>query len=349
MLHIRKIKLVLILMLMVSLSFAQKSEKKLPFYNNLEQNQLNNSKEEITYDFTLNSTIWDFLHNPTVITNNQVWDDPEFSIPVDFDFYLNGIQIDSLSFRSGGGAELEGIDASGQETDMFIIPFGADIIDRGYNTSVASSEISYKLIGSEGSHILQIQWKNVGFYNEIDSLGTSTSYTNFQLWLFEANSKIEFIYGPRSIENKPVIFGSFTGPMIGLTNSDFSTSFLLSGQATNPTLMNSQAYIVGIPNANAVYTFELKIVGVEENLEKSDLQFSPNPVLNELFVSIDVSSFTNYSMRIYNSIGQVVYSNQSLNSNQFNIDVSDFDAGIFYIELMDKISAKKISKKIVKL
>ena len=77
-----------------------------------------------------------------------------------------------------------------------IIPYGADIADRGYNTPISESDVFYKLTGEPGSRIFKLEWKNVGFYREIAEQGTANNYTNFQLWIYEGSSDIEVRFGP---------------------------------------------------------------------------------------------------------------------------------------------------------
>lgn len=336
-------------MLMLSPTLnAQHSEKEKILSQDKNQKFHNNRKNTPSYSFTLKSTMWDFLSNPTILTNS-VWDDPEFSIPIDFDFYLFGQKIDSLSFREGLGSDLVGIDSAGNQTEFYIVPFGVDIIDRSYNSGQSSSIISYKTIGSAGNQILQIEWKNVGFYGELDSLGTADSYSNFQMWIFEEDSRIEMVYGPSLITNPTLAFESYTGPIIGVVDNDAMNYYLLSGMAANPSLVNSLSYLVGVPNTGVVYEFSPVITSIIEEIDLSDLKFSPNPVSDELFFDLNINNTSDYSLRIYNSVGQIVFKSNYLSSNQFSVDVSDWDAGIFYVELLSKATSQKVSRKIIKL
>ncbi|MDB4088086.1 hypothetical protein N9544_00525 [Flavobacteriales bacterium] len=140
------------------------------------------------YTFSTRTGTYTNLTGATSLTNGGTWDDPQLTIPIGFNFTLFNSTISTIYIEDYGlGADLTITDT---ETGIvpFFTPFISDIIDRGYDFIVGDaatgglSPISYKLSGISGSRILKIEWKNAGFYSDIDDNGISTDYVNFQLW-----------------------------------------------------------------------------------------------------------------------------------------------------------------------
>jgi surface protein len=80
------------------------------------------------------------------------------------------------------------------------------------------------------------------------------------------------------------------------------------------------------------------------NSNKQSINFSiaPNPTYQQITIT-NPSNFTNASLYIYSSTGQLLFSQKNINTSQLNLDVSHFANGIYFVEMKDK-GGKKIVK-----
>jgi len=155
--------------------------------------------------------------------------------------------------------------------------YGVDIIDRGFNfvgdTAVSQSNISYQLVGMEGSRILKIEWNNVGFFDELSGDNVSTGFTNFQLWLMEGTNDIEIHFGPNSILQPELSYAGTTGANIGLfpgydvvEDTITSTAYVLGGDPSAPILneitsLEDATFLDGTIPDGTIYLFSADTTG----------------------------------------------------------------------------------------
>jgi len=87
---------------------------------------------------------------------------------------------------------------------------------------------------------------------------------------------------------------------------------------------------------------------VQTNVEESkifqDILLYPNPAAEEVRI---ISNRRISSIIIYNSLGQNIYEQINLNNIELDIDVSEFERGLYFVEVVDS-SGKSITKKIYK-
>ena len=177
----------------------------------------NHARNSSAFTYTLSTFTQPYsdLTGATSVNNGEIWDDPDYLIPVSFPFVLLGSDVSLLEFY-GAGATLRST-TEDPFVDAYVFPFEVDLIDRGELEGDESlSPISYKVEGSAGNHILKVEWKNAGSYNELDENGTLDMFVNFQLWLFEGSNKIEFHIGPSLINDPDAFYFGETGPAGGL-------------------------------------------------------------------------------------------------------------------------------------
>ena len=153
------------------------------------------------------------LTNSTSLNNGSTWDDPDFAIPVGFNFEMLGTTSSQIYMEGAWfGATLSLNNCPVGSQNFFLLPEAADVIDRGYLTGNSLSNISYKLDGFFGNRILKIEWNNVSFSGgNIDAGNIYTDYVNFQVWLYEIDNAIEYRYGPNDIPNPSQIYDGETG------------------------------------------------------------------------------------------------------------------------------------------
>jgi hypothetical protein len=289
------------------------------------------------YSFTKLSAPYQELVNPIPLTT-EAWDDPDFIVPIGFPFKFFGLSYDSLI--STADISFGAVFVMGNNPNKFPI-FGdlTDFVDRGYLVDSSKSSISYQSSGAPGTQICKIQWKNVGFYGELNDDDISTDFTNFQIWLYEGSGAIEFRYGINSVTQPNVCYDGEDGPVISLIkffNVDLEEispqSQFLGGTTTSPLLVEGAFPVTlnGTPENGAVYRFYDATIGVTPQLFSDlNLLISPNPVQHQLRLSSLNGGLPQGRMRIYDTFGSLVQENQITNIT----DVSTFGSGIYTIEL----------------
>ncbi len=116
------------------------------------------------YNFETENSAYVNLTGSTSLNNGAVWDDPGYTIPLDFTFSLGTYTFDTiyiLEWSVGGVLSSNPIDGG---IVPILVPIGQDLIDLGFNSGVSQSNISYKTEGTAGNKILKIEWNNVGFF-----------------------------------------------------------------------------------------------------------------------------------------------------------------------------------------
>ncbi|MBK7666572.1 MAG: T9SS type A sorting domain-containing protein [Sphingobacteriaceae bacterium] len=86
-------------------------------------------------------------------------------------------------------------------------------------------------------------------------------------------------------------------------------------------------------------------IGIKEYYNPLSLKLYPNPTRDKVeFVLNNPSS--DLEMKIFNSLGQIVFEDKMVNSNKFTLDVSNYANGLYYVEVESKdgISRAKFVK-----
>lgn len=316
-----------------------------------------NGQELFPYQFSLEQGEYKDLENPISLTNGEVWDDPEFTVPLGFDFEFLGQTVETLSTNDNfSGAMLyAGIGTS--EGLNLILPYYSDIMDRGALVDSSQSEINYEIVGESPNKIAKIEWKNVGFYDEIAELFTNTSYANFQMWIYEGSGIIEIIFGQSDINTK--VAHEFGGASLGIAKHlNFSSglveiSWNLHGnpyqpeidELKNASLDNTTPKVmIADPKDGTVYRFVPKVISKTKHVEKLQ-SVSIYPTLIEDHFFIENNSDKGISIKIFNAIGAQIMSEQVAQGSE-QIDLSQFGAGLYYISLLqgDLIASQKLVK-----
>lgn len=312
-----------------------------------------------SYSFTQRTGAYADLSNDTELTGGLTWDDPNLTIPMGFNFNMAGQSINTLFLYDGLGGFLD-TDTNFTGVQSIIMPYGPDIIDRAYDFNMGGgqsgglSPISYVIEGAAGNMICKIQWKNAGFYGEINSLGTSSDFVNFQAWFYEATNTIEFHYGPNTIASPGISFEGDQGPFVGLvpqydTDNDSllapapfltgiptaaAVAFITDLDANIPTLTGS------IPNST-IYSFGPQI-GLDENQKSIQLDIYPNPSSNFIRLT-NKSDETFETIEITNINGQLIRTFDYAD----RIDISTLSNGLYTLTLRGNASqhSQKFLKK----
>ncbi|MGB0424182.1 MAG: T9SS type A sorting domain-containing protein [Flavobacteriales bacterium] len=310
------------------------------------------------YDFTISTDTYVNLEGTTSLNNGEVWDDPEFTVPLGFSFsYFNEVIATEVYIGFGYGGWITFVQGfSGNIPSL--IPYGADIIDRGYDDETGEgtslSNVSHSTTGEPGNRIMKIEWNNVGFYEELTSDNVSTDFTNFQLWLYEGSNIIEMRFGPNSINNVEQSFETLGGSYVALYPDYDGDNDELSGPgqclqgspataiAQEITTLDDQTFLLGaIPNGT-VYRFTPTFVSVEEQAE-AELVISPNPVNEVLKWKSNVNNKEQQELFIYNLQGQVV---KHVGKNSSAINVAELAPGVYTLQLHGTTGV--VTKKFIK-
>jgi len=199
---------------------------------------------QASYDFTYITGTYTNLSGSTSLNNGQLWDDPEYKIPIGFTFEFFDQSFDSLYV-----SDFVWLDGAKKYR---IYAYDSDFIDRGTGSSL--SPISYLLTGSAGDQILKIEWNNAGFYDD----NGLNDFINVQLWLIEGSNDIEVHIGPNSVLN-PNSYGGAEGGVVGLVNKVILENTYFIGDPATPTQTTVTSGILnlnGTPADGTVYKLE---------------------------------------------------------------------------------------------
>lgn len=291
------------------------------------------------YTFSNLTGTYSNLTGTTSISNGEIWDDPEYDLVLPFQFIINGVSnsnfkvYDSTIVLQTGGPIYQ-----------VIAPLGNDLIDRGDGGTTSLSPISYKIDGAVGSRIAKIEFQNCGSFDDT----TLAMFVNFQIWMYEGSNIIELRYGPSSVTNDNIFYGTDSGAIIGLAGADvddnLSNTHLLTGPASSPTLSTSNSFVnvTGTPPANTIYRFTPTTLNNSE-ISSSLVTLYPNP-FNDHVVIEGLKS--NFSYDIYNVSGKLIQSNLKATSGT-QIDTKSFESGIYILKIVSE--NETIVKKIIKM
>jgi hypothetical protein len=78
-------------------------------------------------------------------------------------------------------------------------------------------------------------------------------------------------------------------------------------------------------------------IGLEENIAThSSIGAYPNPVDNILTITLSENKV--YSIQLFNSIGQIVFSKEKIKDSELIMDVSSYPSGIYYLSVTNDIN-----------
>jgi hypothetical protein len=319
---------------------------------------VSNAQDNPYFELFVSSSSYAQLENSTSLNQGLVWDDPDWSLPIGFDFEYLGYNFDSLLFYGydAYGAELLFKNVSDGSPDCQISAYMLDLIDSEFdNNGKAASDVRYVLEGTPGSQIFKLEWSNVAFYNDDF---TSTNYTmrmNFQVWLFEQDNAIEFHYGPSlNLDNN--VIQDYTGiPVTFIRNYvevpayAWEGAYMLTGDPTAPTWIyaatpgdfDNASFLTDTPVDGTVYRFIPMLVSINEQTALRNISVYPNPASDK--ININWPSEEQQLVQIFDALGRTVFTAQ-LNSGINSIDVSNWESGVYtlHIQQGDSLFVEKL-------
>lgn len=305
-----------------------------------------------TYQVTIANEPFVFLENAQSAVVGA-WDEPEFQLPLGFDFEFFDITTNQLySLANSFGIDLE----LNLDTDHIyqLIPFLSSLIDRGYQQDSALSPITYQTEGPPGQQIFTIEFKEAGLFEGTeDENGVFHDYISLQVKLFENRGDIVFHIGPYSIqEETQVVFEEKPGPIVGLlADSDyipdglFGELIFLQGDPLNPTIETDTIAFLNWPiPENTVYRFCRLCTSVVKDFQYSTQQyFYPNPTSGDIHFVENTDNDVMFPIRVVDINGRQV----GLWKSKDEISASDFAPGCYYVFL--KIEDTMVVEKLIVL
>ncbi|MEO1257904.1 MAG: T9SS type A sorting domain-containing protein [Bacteroidota bacterium] len=301
--------------------------------------------QTLPYTFSSFTETYEELEGATALTNG-IWDDPEFAIPLGFDFAFLGDTASTI-YQVGLGSVLSLNPNGYYAVTDFLFAYGSDLIDRGYNDGTSLSTISYKIEGNFGSRICKVEWKNAGFYNELFDYLPSNNFVNLQLWLYEGSNDIEVRFGPNDITGDTLVHDFSGKPMIGMMENlslsaySYDAFWYLSGPAQGPKVALSTAFgdletlegLMDDPADGTVYQFSTGITSSEERLDLGQhIKVYPNLTAGDVWVEVDENINEEGEVLVVNSIGQIV-DRQPMQTGTQQIQLGNFSAGQYFINI----------------
>lgn len=192
-------------------------------------------------------------------------DNRSMPLPLTFTFNYLGVPYSSISVSTNGFIDFSsstagGLTAGAYSSDnttfsqpspngtlLALAPFYEDIMcPLGFNLG---NTIKYLVSGSAGNRVFTIEWYNMAFPS------STNDHVTFQVKLYEADARIEFIYGPMTVAG---ITPSYT---CGINSSAMSgpptSAQLLTQQTPNSTTFGiiPQNALNAIPEPNSMLIF----------------------------------------------------------------------------------------------
>ncbi len=285
------------------------------------------------YYFSKANQSFEFLEDSISINNGALWSGfKTFTIPIGFAFKFMDKSFSTVKLEATGRLIF---DANHYYyADLFVV---SGLQDKGIASSL--SPLSYKLSGTTGNRILKIEIKNATFSKDLSST------INYQIWLYENNSKLELHMGPNTIVNTANAFTS--GPYCGLfhvsTYSPLTYNYGLAiyGNPTTPfdsTCIGTGINTFGLKLNNtladgSVYQFStITHSNNTSTLNNSTPNFTlfPNPSNLNLNIQIKNSSNSIERVIVYSVTGQELI-NYSNNTKLASVNVSNLPLGVYRV------------------
>lgn len=192
----------------------------------------------------------------------------------------------------------------------------------------STGKISYLTTGTVGNRVLTIEWLNMKWY-----WGTTNPVISFQAKLYEANGTIEFIYRQETGN------ASSNHASIGINNASTTDFWCLNAGLTNAIYGTNCNTITTKPATGTIFRWSTTNLNVTEvtSLE-SKIKAYPNPFSNEMNINFGTMANEINAVKIYNSIGELVYQKNNSEitfSENYKID-TPFEKGIYFIKIITK-------------
>ncbi len=278
----------------------------------------------VTYDTSDFNQISPFYivdkSNPTLFNGIKMYK----SIPIGFQFEMDGIFFDSLEVAENGFVRFK----TGQVNQSYISAFECPLQDRPSGTGSDPSPIVYNTFGTPGDRIFKLYFVNAGF--EFDA--EDNDYIEFQLWLYESCGDFEIHVGYQSIEPSEydIFYNQDPAPVMGFGNYVTQNHYTLDGGHSLPSISTTFSTLASVPPTYSLYRFSKCGVNSVEEKEALKLEVFPNPTTNYLVLESNMSLF-NSTYSIIDIQGKIILDG-TLSTNK--IDVSSIPQGSYILNII---------------
>jgi hypothetical protein len=295
--------------------------------------------QNIPYWMNTQQGTYEELIDPVSINEGEVWT-PYCSYPVYFNFNFDILwqTYTSLNVRAGG---LEFSGYGTKHLQVIMTPFGGYFLrDRG--ETLSASPLGYEVTGESGEQVLKIQYKNAGF-EPWAGFDTIDDFINYQVWLFEADNRIEIHFGPQS-SGYGVSFNDFIDPKFFCDDPFALTIF---GNADNPSwawidYTNPIYYFLdGLPSEGIIYTIypNPNFTDIHILPDGPELRVFPNPFHDHLFIRGSIGQERLFDLNITDLSGHVCYQETFQSQTdpvEHSINVSALERGVYLLVIRDQ-------------
>ncbi|HEX4886736.1 MAG TPA: hypothetical protein VFV37_01705 [Luteibaculaceae bacterium] len=299
-----------------------------------------------TFSF-LNGVNYQELSNPTLITPPHAWaddfDEAIITLPFSFETgmgaYTNLITVSPYQIKFRGNESV--VDVNPMLCgDNFLVDANYDPnLGAGNQAIPGNSSISYAIEGPAGNRIFKLQYRNVKWFTS--QVG---DFINFQVWIHEVTSLIEFRYGPNSINTPRQEIWADGGLNIGMAlyTGVISKLAQLEGLSTAPSYKFSTTtdpfYVNDFPINGTVYQFGQTNVGINQVTELTP--FVVNPLVDGRLNLQLPPAFIFKGITIRNSTGQVVFESREAKSSY---DVDRLTSGTYLLQFTGSTLDKAVT------
>lgn len=214
------------------------------------------------YDLKVSSEMYVPLTSGTVVSGGTGWVEPNYSIPLGFDFPIGDTVVNTFNLASNvmGTGTVNSVVTTG-----FMLT-GAQLCDRGISKLKSESPLRYEVSGVEGRRVFKFEYANAGFAEEYFQYHTNADHLNLQVWLYEESGAVEYRFGASKVAHQVDYFPANSGISIGFVRNygvntrEADSRYLLTGLAMQPSVgcigqTQSAMGLAGLPPAGTVYRF----------------------------------------------------------------------------------------------
>jgi Secretion system C-terminal sorting domain len=305
--------------------------------------------QTLPYAFTVLNEVYEPLSDSISINQGEIWDDPEYLVPIGFNIQVMDELWNQLFITAPGALCIGDLMA---DSIHILLPVLEDICDVGLSTELSESPISYTLQGEPGARIFKVEWSNVGFYEEYYASNTNFNTFSFQLWLHEGTNVIEYRFGPSSIKGGN--FFQFGGPMCAI-GEDFANGeknawqnlWYLGNEPSAPTVelldptdFKSVTPLFNLPESGTVYHFGPLFAG---QLEMQTLRMRVFPTLADETLYIETAAHRTMTLSILDLSGHTI-EHHTIQRNLQEINIAHLPVGVYFVQI-DGLGVQKFVKK----
>lgn len=179
--------------------------------------------QNFNYTVSTDSVAWSELNTQTILSsNNSAWNF-SYKIPIGFTFPFLGRSFDSLTIETNGYLVFD----SDRNYALTMFSGVGDHVDTSGNHAI----IGYELSGTNGNHILKIQYLKCSPY------ASGGEVQSWQVWLQE-NGNVEVRVGPGTLRTNSVI------------NVEWDEENQIEDTIAIVQLDSAQVYRIGLINMN---------------------------------------------------------------------------------------------------